>query len=209
MDRPILYSFRRCPYAMRARLALLVSGAVCELREVKLADKPEAMLEASPKGTVPVMVQGDGIVIDESLDVMRWALARCVPEGWLDRIDDGLIEANDGPFKHALDRYKYPSRYDSDPAKHRADGLALLQKLEERLACNPNLSGERPGFTDAAIMPFVRQFAATDRDWFDAQDIPKLRAWLDRHLQSDLFRRCMVKHKPWRDGDAVITFGGE
>lgn len=209
MDRPILYSFRRCPYAMRARLALLVSGTVCELREVKLAAKPEAMLTASPKGTVPVMVCGDGKVIDESLDVMRWALAQSDPEGWLDRIDDALIAANDGPFKYALDRYKYPSRHDSDPAKHRADGLALLQKLEKRLLRHQNLSGDRPGFTDAAIMPFVRQFAATDHDWFDVQDIPKLRAWLDRHLQSDLFRRCMVKHKPWQVGDATVTFGAE
>ena len=110
---PVLYSFRRCPYAMRARMAVAVSGAEVELREVVLRDKPPEMLEASPKGTVPVLLLPDGNVLEESLDIMRWALGRNDPENWLAHVDADLIAANDGPFKQALDRYKYPHRYDS------------------------------------------------------------------------------------------------
>ena len=123
---PILYSFRRCPYAMRARMALTVSATRCELREVRLSAKPAAMLAASPKGTVPVLVLPDGRVIDESLDIMRWALASNDPEGWLTRDDAALIALNDGPFKHDLDRYKYPDRHDADPIIHRASGARLF-----------------------------------------------------------------------------------
>ena len=205
--RPILYSFRRCPYAMRARLALLASGTGVELREVKLSDKPDHLLEISPKGTVPVLVLEDGEVIEESLDIMHWALARSDPYGWLEGEDADLIARNDGPFKHALDRYKYPDRHGSDPLEHRADGLAMLRDLEDRLARHSSLSGDAMGLTDAAIMPFVRQFAMTDRAWFDAQTLPHLRAWLDRHLASDLFARCMVRPKPWKPGDEPIVFG--
>ena len=203
----ILYSFRRCPYAMRARLALLASGTHCELREVKLSAKPEEMLEASPKGTVPVLVLEDGSVIDESLDIMHWALARNDADGWLAREDADLVAENDGPFKHALDRYKYPNRYDSDPLEHRAHGLGFLQRLESRLSANRQLAGADMGFTDAAIMPFVRQFAATDRDWFAVQPLPRLQAWLASHLESALFKLCMVKHTPWQAGDAPAIFG--
>ncbi len=204
-DSLILYSFRRCPYAMRARMALLISGTVCELREVKLSDKPAAMLSVSPKGTVPVLVIQGGRIIEESLDIMHWALARSDPAGWLARVDDGLIAANDGPFKHALDRYKYPDRHGSNAAEHRAIGLEFLQRLEDRLAAGGELSGDMPGFTDAAIIPFVRQFAATQSDWFAAQNLPRLRDWLKRHLASELFLSCMVKHKPWHEGDAPVT----
>ncbi|MFT4026588.1 MAG: glutathione S-transferase N-terminal domain-containing protein, partial [Novosphingobium sp.] len=132
--RPVLYSFRRCPYAMRARLALLASGTSCEIREVKLAAKPAEMLAASPKATVPVLVLPDGQVIDESLNIMRWALGRNDPLGWMERTDEASIAANDGAFKHHLDRYKYPERHGSDPAEHRAAGLAILAELEARLA---------------------------------------------------------------------------
>ena len=114
MADPVLYSFRRCPYAMRARLALAISGTACELREVKLSNKPDALLAASPKGTVPVLVPQDEAVIDESIDIMRWSLSHSDPEGWLERDDKDLIAASDGPFKHALDRYKYPDRHGSD-----------------------------------------------------------------------------------------------
>lgn len=203
-DKPILYSFRRCPYAMRARMALLISETAVELREVKLSAKPAAMLAISPKGTVPVLATVQGTVIEESLDIMHWALARSDPAGWLERIDHGLIAANDGPFKHALDRYKYPHRHGSDPAKHRAIGLAILHKLEDRLTGHQHLSGELPGFTDAAIMPFVRQFAATDRDWFDQQELPGVGHWLDWHLSSDVFVACMTKLKPWEPGAAIL-----
>lgn len=205
-DRPVLYSFRRCPYAMRARMALLVSGTACRIREVKLSRKPEELIAASPKGTVPVLVRADGEVIEESLEIMRWSLGRNDPEGWLEREDPALVETIDGPFKTHLDRYKYPDRHASDPAEHRAAGLALLQALEARLAGAANLCGEARGITDAAIFPFVRQFAATDRAWFDAQPLPRLRAWLGRHMASALFGAAMVRLEPWRPGDAPVGF---
>ncbi len=204
---PVLYSFRRCPYAMRARLALLVSGKRCEIREVKLSAKPDALIEASEKATVPVLVLPDGEVIDESIDVMRWALARHDPEGWLERDDPALIAANDGPFKHHLDRYKYPNRYeDCNAGVHRAAAMEHLQVLEDRLALHPFLSGEKRGLTDLAIMPFVRQFAATDRDWFAGQPIAKLRSWLAAHLESPLFKGVMDRLTPWAPSDEPIYF---
>ena len=154
-SHPVLYSFRRCPYAMRARLALVVSGVRCELREVRLRDKPAAMLAASPKGTVPVLVLPDGRVIDESLDIMRWALSQRDPESWLDRDDPGLIAENDGPFKHSLDRYKYPDRHASDPIEHREMGLETLRKIDARLSAGGQLGGSARGLADAAIMPRI------------------------------------------------------
>lgn len=204
---PVLYSFRRCPYAMRARLALLNSGITCELREVKLAAKPDAMLAASPRGTVPVLVLPDGTVIAESLDVMHWALARHDPEAWLERTDASVIAANDGAFKHHLDRYKYPERHASNAIEHRMAGLAILQALDTRLQGSANLMGGARGLTDMAVMPFVRQFAETDRTWFDAQPLPHLQAWLQAHLASPLFAAAMVRHKPWQPGDAPVLFG--
>ncbi|WP_380878343.1 glutathione S-transferase [Sphingomonas sp. DBB INV C78] len=205
-DKPILYSFRRCPYAMRARMALLISGTACFIREVKLSHKPKELIAASPKATVPVLVRPDGGVIEESLAIMRWSLAHNDPEGWLEREDRALIEANDGPFKHHLDRYKYPERHASDPVEHRAAGLALLEVLEARLAARRNLCGDARGITDIAIFPFVRQFAETDRTWFDAQPLPGLQAWLRDHLQSILFGEIMVRIEPWRPGDAPLLF---
>jgi glutathione S-transferase len=197
---PILYSFRRCPYAMRARLALLVSGTACELREVKLSAKPAEMLEASPKGTVPVLVLPDGTVIDQSLDIMRWALERNDPEDWLARDDAALIAANDGSFKHDLDRYKYPERHGSDAVAHRESGLAFLRELDARLGESHQLCGATRGITDAAIMPFVRQFAATDPDWFAEQCLPRLQGWLTDHLASPLFRAIMFRTPLWQHG---------
>ena len=203
---PILYSFRRCPYAIRARLALTVSARQCELREVKLTAKPEAMLVASLKGTVPVLVLPDGRVIDESLDIMRWALAPNDPEDWLGRDDAVLIALNDGPFKHDLDRYKYPDRYGDDPMVHQASGAAFLHELEARLASAGQLCGQDRGFTDAAIMPFVRQFAAVDSKWFDAQPLPHLQAWLAHHVASPLFETVMVRRKPWASDHEPVVF---
>lgn len=206
MIRPILYSFRRCPYAMRARMALVVSGTTCHIREVKLSRKPAELIAASPKGTVPVLVQPDGEVIAESLEIMRWALGRNDPEGWLQRDAPALIEANDGPFKHHLDRYKYPDRHASDPVEHRQAGLELLANLEERLAEQSNLCGDERGIADIAIFPFVRQFAETDRGWFDAQPLPRLQAWLGRHLASELFATVMVRLQPWQPDDPPVEF---
>lgn len=197
---PVLYSFRRCPYAMRARLALHAAGTRYEHREIVLRDKAPAFLEASPKGTVPVLVDGT-TVIEESLDVMNWALARNDPEGWLDAPDDGLITRNDGPFKQALDRYKYPNRHDSDPIKERAIGLETLTQLDMRLAAHAHLTGDRPRLADIAIFPFIRQFANTDRGWFDAQPLPHLQRWLDHHLTHPRFDAIMAKFPKWQAGD--------
>lgn len=201
---PILYSFRRCPYAMRARLAITVSGTGCELREVKLSRKPDLMLVASPKGTVPVLVLPDGEIIDESLDIMRWALAQRDPEGWLEGDDPDLIERNDGPFKHDLDRYKYPERYGVDPLKHRAMGVEFLQELESRLSRTSQLCGPARSMTDAAIMPFVRQFAAVDQEWFSDQPLHCLKVWLADHISSELFSVIMLRVTPWAPGDRPI-----
>jgi Glutathione S-transferase len=191
---------------MRARLALNVSGIVCELREVKLSAKPEAMLTASPKGTVPVLVLSDGKVIDESIDIMRWALSHSDPQRWLEGDDPELIEANDGPFKHHLDRYKYPHRHDSDPDHHREQGLSFLKQLDERLLKSGHLSGRTSGMTDAAIVPFVRQFAAVEPDWFESLPLPALKGWLHAYLSSPLFIGIMIRREPWRPGDAPASF---
>jgi len=209
MADPVLYSFRRCPYAMRARLALAISATRCELREVKLAAKPAAMLAASPKGTVPVLVLPDGTLIDESLDVMRWALARHDPEGWLACDDPALIALNDGPFKHDLDRFKYPGRHGTDPLVHRRSGAAFLQELEGRLSASSYLCGPARGIADAAIMPFVRQFAATDRAWFDSQPWVRLKTWLAGYAASSLFKAIMIRTPPWSAGDSPVAFPGQ
>lgn len=203
---PILYSFRRCPFAMRARMALLVSGQTVELREILLRAKPEAMLDASPKGTVPVLVLPDGAVINQSLDIMRWALARHDPERWLQGDDHVLIKAFDGPFKHHLDRYKYPKRHGSDPIEHRTAGLEHLQALEQRLAASAFLCGASRTLADIALFPFIRQFAATDQPWFDAQPLPQVQAWLAGLIASDLFVTAMLRVAPWRPDDAPIPF---
>ncbi|MHA7818036.1 MAG: glutathione S-transferase [Erythrobacter sp.] len=206
---PILYSFRRCPYAMRARMALWVAGIAVELREVKLADKPPELIEVSPKATVPVLVLPNGAVIDESLAIMRWALARSDPEGWLKGDNGALIERNDGPFKRHLDRYKYATRYEDEASDedHRASGLAILRDLDERLAGHDNLADDARRLVDIALFPFIRQFANTDRAWFDAQDLPHLQAWLERHLASALFKAVMPKFAVWKAGDCPVQFG--
>lgn len=214
-DLPILYSFRRCPYAMRARMALLVSGQRCVVREVLLRDKPEAMIAASPKATVPVLVSPDGAVIDQSIDIMRWSLGINDPEGWLegDMADaQALIDNNDGAFKHHLDRYKYAARHDADPIEHRRAGMLILGELDQRLAGKGNLCGDRHSLADIALFPFVRQFAATDQKWFDAQAVSWLQAWLSRHLGSALFGVAMIKLQQWQPGDEDIVmpgYGGE
>jgi glutathione S-transferase len=203
---PLLYSFRRCPYAVRARLALLASETECILREVKLSAKPVEMLAASPKATVPVLVLPDGNVIEQSLDIISWSLARHDPRGWLDHQDTRLIDANDGPFKYHLDRAKYPDRHGGDAHQHRAACLALLRPLEERLAATRYLCGDAMSLTDAAIVPFVRQFAAIDRVWFNAQPVPQVRRWLDDIVASDLFDAAMIRLPPWRAGDPDVHF---
>jgi glutathione S-transferase len=206
-DLPVLYSFRRCPYAMRARMALAVSGTVCVLREVELKSKPPELIAASPKATVPVMVLPDGTVIEESLDIMTWALRRNDPEAWLAGADMALIAANDGPFKFHLDRTKYPGRYDKlDPAHHRTEAFQLLLTLEDRLAESAFLCGAQRSLADMAIAPFVRQFAAIDPGWFAGRPLPRLQAWLSTFVASPLFAQVMTKQAPWRAGQSEVLF---
>jgi glutathione S-transferase len=204
MILPILYSFRRCPYAMRARMALLVSETRCEIREVVLRAKPPELIAASPKATVPVLVLSDGLVLDQSLEIARWALARHDPEAWLAGDDAALIAAHDATFKHHLDRYKYPERHGSDAHAHRAAAVGWLVALEDRLARHANLCGETRTLADVAIFPFVRQFAAVDPAWFAAQPLGRVQAWLARHLATPLFERAMTKLPPWSAAAYII-----
>ncbi len=201
---PVLYSFRRCPYAMRARLALLVSGQAVEHREVELKNKPSEMLRSSPKATVPVLVLNDGVVLEQSLDIMLWALDRQDPELWMPpdaarRTDaKALIAANDGEFKYHLDRYKYPHRYGlSDGVVHRELAREFLNGLQQRLTRTAFLNGAHFGLADAAIAPFVRQFAHTDKAWFAAQPWRQLAQWLSNFEASPRFVGVMEKHPVW------------
>ena len=203
---PILYSIRRCPYAMRARLAIAAADRKVELREIVLRDKPAAMLDASPKGTVPVLVLPDGTVIDQSLDIMRWACARTPDAEWPTDNDVALIATNDGAFKHHLDRYKYADRYDVDPIEHRDAATVLLRDLGERLRASGSLGTSPQSMTDLAIMPFVRQFAQTDRSYFDGLPFERLHAWLAMHLASALFARVMIRPAPWQPSDPPMIF---
>jgi glutathione S-transferase len=187
-------------------MALAISGVRCQLREVKLRTKPASMLAASSKGTVPIVIAPDGEVIDESLDIMRWALTNGDPEDWLSREDAALIATNDGAFKQALDGYKYPERHSCGPIPHRDMGLTFLRDLEARLSAGGQLCGTARGFTDAAIMPFVRQFAAVDKIWFEALPLPQVHRWLNGHLASELFKATMIRLEPWSPGDHPIFF---
>ena len=207
INLPILYSFRRCPFAIRARMAIAVSGQTCALREVILRQKPSEMISVSPKGTVPIIVLPQGQIIEESLEIMTWALNRNDPEGWLKPLSDArddieaLIAENDGPFKADLDRYKYPTRYEgSDPSHHRAQGTLFLKKLDLRLIDNIYLYGNNFTFADAAISPFIRQFANNDREWFDALNMPGIQRWLKNILDSERFLNVMGKYPTWKSG---------
>ena len=210
---PVLYSFRRCPFAMRARLAVAESGQLCELREVSLRDKPDALLQASSKGTVPVLVDIDGRVIDQSLDIMLWALQINDPGAWLAPASHdlesmlALIAQCDGDFKYHLDRYKYPQRHDDANAKeHRKRAADWLDGLNRTLHDSPFLFGDHVALADMAIAPFVRQFAHTDSGWFQDQAWPELQAWLNMWLDSALFHQIMQKYAPWKPEAQGIRF---
>lgn len=197
MSLHTLYSFRRCPYAMRARMALRYSGVPVSIIEVSLKAKPADMLAASPKGTVPVLVCADGRVIEQSLEIMHWALSQNDPDVWLpaDRpLIETLIEENDTRFKVLLDRYKYAVRYPEYPMEHYlAQGAVVLQRLECLLEHTPYLTGTTLTLADVALAPFIRQFAHVDRAWFAQAPYPKLQAWLERFLASGLFTAVMAK----------------
>jgi glutathione S-transferase len=212
---PILYSFRRCPYAMRARLALAISGQACELREVVLRAKPAELLEASAKASVPVLMLPSGEVIDQSLDIMRWALQRNDPAQWLPTKPEqaapmqALIDDCDQTFKHHLDRYKYPNRYEgADAQQHRAAAAVWLKQLAQQLSPEGWLFGPVASLSDIAIAPFVRQFAQTDPLWFAQQDWPALQAWLDHIVSSALFDSVMHKYPVWESGTIGPIFSG-
>ena len=201
---PILYSFRRCPFAMRARMALVYSGIQVELREVKLSDMPESMLQLSPKATVPVLVLADGQVIDESLDVMLWSLAQSDPDRWLD-VDETaqqLVRRSDEEFKPLLDCYKYADRHPQlTPLEHRTRAEAFVGELNQLLSRRSYLSDNQLRFTDMAIFPFIRQFAGVDAAWFESSQYSSVRRWLKGLLANDLFQRIMKKNPFWQPAD--------
>lgn len=204
LAHPILYNFRRCPYAMRARLALLSAGITVEVREIILRAKPIHMLELSPKGTVPVLWLGGTDIVDESRDIMDWALGQNDPEGLLDMPAEGAdwIAAIEGPFKNALDRYKYATRYEEgvDREIERANAEAILLSVDKRLRQTDWLFSDRPCLADLATITFVRQFANVDRAWFDAQSWIGVKGWLERFLISDRFADIMQKYPLWCEG---------
>ena len=206
---PVLYSFRRCPYAMRARLAIAKSNTLVELREVLLRAKPNHMLSLSPKGTVPVLWLCDGTVIDESFEIMKWAYSRDVPENCSQKIDhEEFIVLIDSKFKYHLDRYKYSSRFKNiDATHHRDSALNILCRIEDLLELGW-LNGATPGFSDFAILPFVRQYRIADINWFDSSiEIPKVRAWLNEFLNWEGFKDIMEKYPQWHEGQQGIQFG--
>lgn len=188
---------------------MLSAGLEVELREIKLKDKPPAFLRASPSATVPNLQAGDQN-LDESLDIMLWALGQSDPHGLLNMPDIGetLIAQNDGPFKAALDHTKYAIRYpDLDPQSERSKASDFIQTLNTRLTENLFLTGDRPTLADIAIFPFVRQFAHIDRAWFDAQPWPQVIPWLDGFLESADFQKAMTKVTVWNDGTPPYLFG--
>jgi glutathione S-transferase len=205
---PILYSFRRCPYAMRARLAVAASGIKVELREILLRDKAPEFLASSPQGTVPVLVTHSKVV-EESFELMQWALAQSDPEQWLDMPATGYdwIARCDGPFKQALDHTKYSVRYpDLDPVQERAEASEFLRDLDIQIARSDWMFGPDCKMADMALLPFIRQFANIDKAWFDQQPWPNLQRWLTQFVASERFTSIMVKYDKWTAGDTALTF---
>ena len=206
---PILYTFRRCPYAIRARMTLRYAALEYEHREVLLKNKPDAMRKASPKATVPTMVLPDGRVLDESIDIISWALQINDPQHWLpsptDTAAQALMHENDFVFKQHLDHYKYADRFPQHSAAHyREQACEFLNKLESQLRANDYLTSPQLNMTDVAIFPFIRQFAFVDKAWFDQAPYPSLQSWLQRQLDSELFQQVMDKYPAWQDGDDAV-----
>ena len=206
MQRPILYSYRRCPYAMRARMALSYAGIQVEIREIALREKPAHMLAVSPKGTVPVLVLASNEVLEQSLDIMDWALQQSDVDEWIiqdqagQKLTADLIATNDGAFKKSLDKYKYAIRFPENPPEiYRAQGEEFLQRLEILLQQNTYLCRNTISKADVAIFPFVRQFSMVDENWFESADYPSLKAWLNGLFNSQLFLGVMQKYPVWAD----------
>ena len=183
---------------MRARMSIVRAQFQVELREVILRDRPEHMMEISPKGTVPVLLLADGTVIEESLEIMQHVL-----DWTLSEEEQHWVSRNDDEFKFHLDRYKYPNRYeDIDEVEQRTAASSYLMDLDGRLASEPGIS---EALSDA-LFPFVRQFANHDRDWFDVQPWSHVLEWLAKNLESEAFKVCMKKHKQWVAGSSVVQF---
>lgn len=207
MTPNILYTFRRCPYALRARMALARASIELELREILLKDKPQDMLNHSPKGTVPTLITSSGDVIDESLNVMYWALEQNDPDGWLACDDQGisLIQSHDNDFKPLLDKYKYADRHkELSESEHRNNTLPFIEQLNQILTESPYLTGQKLSLCDIAIFPFIRQYAMVNKQWFDEQPYPALQAWLSALLESELFKSIMKKYKLYNDGHSYL-----
>ena len=211
---PILYSFRRCPYAIRTRVALHYSQQRVELREVVLKNKPPSMIKYSSKGTVPVLVLSGQDVIDESLDIMLWSLNNNDPDNWWISLSQeqqqsalALIEQNDTSFKYNLDRYKYADRYpEKSMSEYRAEAESFISQLETRLCQHPFLLGNTITLADVAILPFIRQFAFVDKPWFDQSQYKATQLWLNQFLSVPLFTKVMEKYPPWWEGEKPVFF---
>ena len=207
MKYHVLYSFRRCPYAMRARLALAYSGIDYEHREILLKNRPDELYALSPKGTVPVLQLNDGTVIDESIDVMKWALAQSDPEYWYTEnieVQNSLIDQNDGDYKKWLDKYKYHVRFkDGSYEEYQYAVGEILKAYESILSKSSYLCGDKVTLADMALFPFIRQGAHVDLDWFNAQ-FPKLSTWLKIFKESELFETIMKKYTVWKSGENGI-----
>jgi glutathione S-transferase len=208
--KPILYSFRRCPFAMRARLTLFYCGIKPEIREVKLSNMPQALLVLSPKATVPVLHLAEGRVIDESLDIMHWALSISDQNHWLENshVSNPLIELSDNKFKPLLDKYKYADRHtELSQIEHRQNAKPFINSLDERLKQHLYLVDDQIRLADIAIFPFIRQFAGVDPSWFRQSDYGGVKRWLDALTESSQFKSIMHKYAVWQENDAAIYFG--
>ena len=211
--KPILYSFRRCPYAMRARLAIKYSGINVEIREVDLNNIPQALAAISSDQTVPLILEANGNVIDESWDIVKWAVENNDPDAWLGSdvslLQDAemLVETNDYSFKPDLDHYKYADRYPECPMQHyRSECEEFLTELEDRLSENRYLSANSISISDIAVLPFIRQFALVDKEWFDSTSYTKVQEWLNEFLESELLESVMTKYPLWTEGDEPVLF---
>ena len=214
MEKPILYSFKRCPYAMRARMAIFLTDIQCELREVHLKNKPQSMLDLSPKGTIPVLQIDTSKVIDESLEIVEWALGindifkknKILPDQEV--LTKDLISLFDEEFKFHLDRYKYSVRYkDANPIQSRSKCLEILNKIENSISNSNWFFGDSVNKLDICILPFIRQFRIADPKWFDSlNEIHQVKSWLNHFLKSPLLLNIMNKNDPWQEGDQAQIF---
>jgi len=211
MSHPILYSFRRCPYCMRAHMALKQTGIKIELREVKLSDMPEEALSISPEATVPILALPDGTVFTESWDIVKWSLAQNDSEMWLGNNNEHsldaeiLIETNDFSFKKELDHYKYADRFPEHSEEHyRKACEAFIEELEDMLIDNNFLLAGQLSLADIGVFPFIRQFSLVNKEWFDSAPYPKVRKWLDNLISTELFQHVFQKHELWQADDIAI-----